>query len=184
MMEVFAVTELLEMILMNLPFVDILRAQRVSKDFYRTVRGSLGLGRKLFLRPEEETTVWLLAEMDKSANPRLLDTSHAKVHQHFGIDVLPIAVTPVDAQRARDHEGPRAVVVRLNPWLFGRRGWAFWRAALQRRGRQGDTFAATSLADYRPDHRLENASELPNLAWRLLRHKRSRQTGELLDILG
>lgn len=49
---VFAIPELLEMILQHLPPKDLLLSQRTCRDFHATTQGSIRLRRKLFLEPD------------------------------------------------------------------------------------------------------------------------------------
>lgn len=54
----------------------------------------MGLKRKLFLRAEPETLVWLLAESDKSADRRLRELTRGGLHWHFGVDFEALAALP------------------------------------------------------------------------------------------
>jgi hypothetical protein len=61
---VLATTELLEMILSNLPNGDLLKAYSVSRGFYSTIEGSLKLQRKLGLLADPETSnIYIPAEI-------------------------------------------------------------------------------------------------------------------------
>lgn len=58
-MTVFSSPNLLEAILLQLPFLDVLLAQRVSGTFYKTMKHSRRLQRALFLQPYGDSTISL-----------------------------------------------------------------------------------------------------------------------------
>ncbi|PQE07303.1 f-box domain protein [Rutstroemia sp. NJR-2017a WRK4] len=55
--KVFAIPELLELILLQLPFLDLVRAQMVSGSFYDVIESSTQLQQALFLRASPATSI-------------------------------------------------------------------------------------------------------------------------------
>lgn len=60
---VFALPELLEAILLHLPLVDILLAQRVDRTFRDGIKASPALQKALFLRPDDDYSLQLIGTM-------------------------------------------------------------------------------------------------------------------------
>ena len=64
--KVFSIPELLEMILIDLSFKDVLRAARINKTFQSTVQSYPSLQRKLFLRQDSEETDELSIKLERA----------------------------------------------------------------------------------------------------------------------
>jgi hypothetical protein len=73
--QVFSIPELLEMILKDLPFKDVLRSTRVNKTFQNTAKVFPRLRRKLFIQQDSDETDKLSVEMEKASGRRWFDHS-------------------------------------------------------------------------------------------------------------
>ncbi|PQE28376.1 f-box domain protein [Rutstroemia sp. NJR-2017a BBW] len=79
--KVFAIPELLELILLQLPFLDLVRAQMVSGSFYDVIESSTQLQQALFLRASPATSIPIPNPLlQPCANAQFLDlrSSHIR----------------------------------------------------------------------------------------------------------
>ena len=75
--KVFSIPELVEMILQELPFKEVLRSTRVNKTFQYTVKSFASLRRKLFLQQDSKETDELSIEMEKAGENWYFDRAYS-----------------------------------------------------------------------------------------------------------
>jgi hypothetical protein len=85
--QVFSIPELLEMILKDLPFKDVLRSTRVNKTFQNTAKVFPRLRRKLFIQQDSDETDELSVEMEKASGWRWFDHSCSDDESEYDVPI-------------------------------------------------------------------------------------------------